>query len=105
MPLLRTIRAICIGVALFYGLALVVKYFPRVFRFFAFLGLLAAGAFILFTAVNALKKGRIGTRYGPPYDCRNNPIEYWFFVLFFFLMGALICITALYFLLHKPGIR
>ena len=105
MSLLRTIRAICIGVAAFCALALILKYFPRVFFLFICLAFFALGALVFFIVAKALKEGSIGTRYGPTYYRSINPVEYWFFVFFEFFGGALICITALYFLLHKPGIQ
>jgi hypothetical protein len=104
MPLLRTIRTICIGMAAFYALALIFKYFPRAFFLFICLAFFALGALVFFIVTKALKEGAIGTRYGPTYYRGNNPVEYWFFVFFEFFGGALICLTAVYLLLHRPGI-
>ena len=98
----RTSLAFRITLAVIFIWILLLRYLAGLGACLTFL---AIGVFLLYGAFAALRRGSIGinarTRF-VVYGRRNNPIEFWFYVPFFTIMGLLACGVAVYITLHFP---
>ena len=78
------------------------------FPLIAFLIVFTGGGFlILFVGIRALKKGSIGINTRTKlvvYNRQDNPLEYWFYILFAIILGCLFSWLGVYFPFHggKP---
>jgi hypothetical protein len=86
------------------GLYFFLFYLPRLTEF---IFSLTIGAFALYSSVVALRRGyvTINTRANiVTYTRDSNPVEFWFYVVFFIIMGILICCFAVCWLPGKFNI-
>lgn len=90
---------ITIGVLITWTLLL--RFLPKVCFIVSFI---AAGCFILYQGFNGLRNGEICVKAAvdtTAYSRRNNPIEFWFYILFFGLLGIALCIYPIYHLIKS----
>jgi hypothetical protein len=70
----------------------------------ACIGLLGIAALILRAGINGLRKGSVSinarTKF-VTYNRSNNPIEFWFYVILFILIGIFACGFAVFPILEK----
>ena len=62
------------------------------------------GGFLLYVAFDALKTGSVRIRAAfdiSEYDCRRNPIAFWFYVTLFSFVGLCACVLPVYWLYFR----
>jgi len=87
----NNLKDICIGLGIILGVILAAKYFPTVLGSAVILTLCAL---IVLAGFNGLRKGSIGINARTKlvvYERPNNPVAFWFYVLFFIFLGVFIC--------------
>jgi hypothetical protein len=101
MTVVRIILGVAVGSCIIAGLLAAAVHFPSAAMFLMF-G--AFGGFILWVAYDGLRTGITGARRSR-YERRANPFGFWFYILFYGLVGALVLGYGLYCLLHRAVAR
>jgi len=96
MSIIRIIFGLIVGGCILAGLLVAAVRFPSVAMFVMFA---AAGSFILWVAYHGLRTGIIGAKRSR-YERSANPLGFWFHILFYTLVGALVFGYGVYNVFH-----